>query len=115
MSGHRLQTAGGRQRALVVLLAVAVLCVPALVRATDSPKGSAPPLLRLNRGFNGPESKARLGPPAAQPVDVPVIDDAEPAGTSVAAPLLFVETLTSPAADVSPIILRGPPAFAHAR
>jgi hypothetical protein len=114
MSGDCLHTAGGRRRALVVLLAVAVLGVPALVRATDAPKGSAtPPLLRLNRGFNGPETKSRLTPPAAQPVEAPEAEPPSAPGTGPDATRLD-EPLPDRLLDGSPDTLRGPPAFAHA-
>jgi hypothetical protein len=105
-----LETASSRRRAVIVLLVLAVLSVPALVRATDPPKGSPNPLLRLNRGFNGPETKSRVAPPAARPLDAPQTDYADPPRRRSPRPVLN-ETLPDQPFDGRSDTLRGPPAI----
>jgi hypothetical protein len=107
MRRESLEAANGRRRVVVVLLVLAVLSVPALVRATDSFKNSSTPLLRLNRGFKGPETKSRLAPPAAQPLEAPLADPPPPASNRCAP--IIDESLPDPLFDSSDT-LRGPPA-----
>src|SRR6266567_2443979 len=108
MSPEFSETASHWHRAVTVLLVLAVLCVPPLVRATDSLKQSPTPLLRLNRGFSAPETKSRLTPPPARPLDAPVADQTAPLQTAHAAPVLN-ETIAAQPSDRSPDALRGPP------
>jgi len=107
------QTGASQGRVVVILLVLAVVSIPVLVRATDSLKESPTPLLRLNRGFNGPETKSRLTPPAAQPVEAPEAEPPSAPGTGPDATSLD-EPLPDRLLDGSPDALRGPPAFAHA-
>jgi hypothetical protein len=103
--------ATGRCRAPIFLLIVVMFCVPPLVRATDLLKGgtSSPLKFRLNRGFDVPQTKCRVSPPATRPAATPA--------TELAASIQLVtstrpddEALPPSPYDQSPTVLRGPPA-----
>src|SRR6266566_1583708 len=102
MSPEFSETASHWHRAVIVLLVLAVLCVPPLVRATDSLKQSPTPLLRLNRGFSAPETKSKLTPPPARPLDAPVADQTAPLQTAHAAAPVLNETIPAQPSDRSP-------------
>jgi hypothetical protein len=104
--------ATGPCRVGIVLLALVVLVVPPLVRATDSLKSSAAPLLRLNRGFNGPETKSKLAPPAAQPIDALAASEAAPPRSAGRKPATRQPAAYLPS-NQTPDVLRGPPARAN--
>jgi hypothetical protein len=101
LDGARLRLTG------VALIVLTLLCVPTLVRATQSlSRDSAS--IRLNRGFCAPESKARVEPPVAQAFFATILvtipgPRAVLAARAVTPPLLLAQR------DVSPPVLRGPP------
>jgi hypothetical protein len=101
----------GRFRAAVFLLVVTMFSVAPLVRATDHLRGEGgqPPLLRLNRGFNLPQTKARLLPP-------PAVEHIQTIGTYEGSlppvpdtVLCLDEAVPDSAPQASPDTLRGPP------
>src|SRR5438876_7529592 len=110
MSPESSETASHWQRAVIVVLVLAVMWVPPLVRGTDSLKGSPTPLLRLNRGFDVPELKSRLVPPTGQPLVKPLTRQTAPLRALSAASVLREAIPGRPSAR-SPHVLRGPPAL----
>jgi len=98
---------------LIALLIATLVCVPPLVRATqklDSAASSSSLSIRLNRGFDAPETKCKVPPPAASSLR-PFVDD------EVAPPLEvtqgYVDVVAFPVSqyESSPDALRGPPSF----
>ncbi|HEX4346574.1 MAG TPA: hypothetical protein VHZ73_03335 [Vicinamibacterales bacterium] len=89
----------------VALIIATLVLMPSLVRATQSLRHDTP-CIRLNRGFNSPESKCRVQPPSP-PVAAPiVIVSAVPAVVlSQPGAISLVETQH----DTPPAVLRGPP------
>ena len=98
-----------RQRLAWVALLVAVLVfVPTLVRATQSFNRDSG-TIRLNRGFDGPESKSRVAPPAVVLPAAVVMILAAPRIVVIARPVFVDDPLPSSQLDISPSVLRGPP------
>src|SRR5213080_4520259 len=98
-------------RAVSIALVAVVFCVPPLVRATDHVgAGTTSPLkLRLNRGFNVPETKCRVTPPPAESASLLAADEVTPPRTMSGAPAFDPAIAPSPH-HPSPEVLRGPPA-----
>jgi hypothetical protein len=103
--------AAGRFRSAIFLLILVMFCVPPLVRATDLLKaGTSSPLkIRLNRGFNVPQTKCRVTPPPAQPVAILATEVVVSTQTLTAASP-DDEALPASPPHQSPTDLRGPPA-----
>ena len=98
-------------RSIVVLvLAAAILWVPAAVRATGTVHGPATSGIRLNRGFDVPVEN-EFGPPSDTPSLVSTILKPSPATSAVArvCPLDSHEILPDTPDTVAPELLRGPP------
>src|SRR5262245_27046131 len=99
-----------RTKSLAFLVAIVVLLLPPLVRATSpalrAPESSS--TFRLNRGFDMPESKWRMTPSVAE-----TLDGAVPDGVSGNLPswhtLPDATLLPDHQYDRSPDPLRGPP------
>jgi hypothetical protein len=78
--------AARRVRLFVSFVVVALVLVPALVRATHSFDGDATKTIRLNRGFDAPESKCRVAPPASAAVHIAVLAFASPTDSIILVP-----------------------------
>jgi hypothetical protein len=95
-------------QAWITLLVSMLVLVPTLVRATQAlDPGATPPSIRLNRGFDAPESKCRITPPSAPLAVPPAFEWSAPAKVEFA---FFADApLPQAQRDVSPQVLRGPP------
>ena len=101
--------AQGHDRGCVAALVVALLVVPALVRATQRLDGAPTPCsMRLNRGFAAPASKVRLTPPRDATVQT-AAHDPEPRLTPIAAVPAPDEWILRPTPDPISESRRGPP------
>ena len=94
--------------AWVALIVATLVLVPTLVRATQTMAGSASTSIRLNRGFDVPESKCRVAPPVA-PVSAPIELEAVSRATFEAERSSDVVPRPQSQHDASPQVLRGPP------
>jgi hypothetical protein len=102
----------GRPRSLAFLLAILVLVLPPLVRATSSPLRApeSSSSIRLNRSFDMPESKWRVIPSVAESLDGAVPEVVSGALRAWHTPP-DTELLPDHQNDRSPDPLRGPPSF----
>jgi len=95
-------------RACALFVVITLLVVPAFLRATQPfPTNTSTSSIRLNRGFDAPESKCRVTPPAAPIAAVhvpePAPERSEP-GYSDGVDLIAVSQH-----DIPPDAFRGPP------
>jgi len=97
-----------RMRSWITALVIALVLVPPLVRATQTLDSPSPTAIRLNRGFDAPETKCRVVPPLAAVARLAP----EPVPSPLAA-LRGHERVETPLAvgrhDSPPDALRGPP------
>ena len=108
MDSRRLAGARPRLITWIGLLVITLLCMPTLVRATQSlVRDSAS--IRLNRGFDAPESKCRVIPPAAPAFAAALAVTTVPAPRVVLAAHPVTPSLASSQHETSPAVLRGPP------
>ena len=99
--------AARRVRLWISFVVVTLALCPALVRATHSFDGDATKTIRLNRGFDAPESKCRVAPPVSAAVHVAVFAFVSPTDSSILVP---TDDLRPVAIDaVRPRTPRGPP------
>jgi hypothetical protein len=99
----------GHDRGCVAALVVALVVVPALVRATQRLDGAPTPCsMRLNRGFAAPASKVRLTPPCDAAVQTAALDH-EPTLTPTTAASAPAEWILRSAPDPFSETRRGPP------
>ena len=101
--------------AVVALLVVTLLWVPAAARAMQPVHAAAPSTIRLNRGFDMPVDKQSL-PPADLPATLPAaIAQQETAVAAVLRPSGHRdETLPDAPDSCAPDPLRGPPSISIA-
>ena len=103
------RSAQGHSRGCIAALIVALVIVPALVRATQRLDGAPTPCsMRLNRGFAAPGSKVRLTPPGDATVQTAALDH-EPTLTPIAATSTPDEWIPDSAPDPFFETRRGPP------
>jgi hypothetical protein len=103
------RSAQGHNRGCFAALVVALVVVPAVVRATQRLDGGPTPCsMRLNRGFAAPGAKVRLTPPRDATIQTAAIDH-EPTLPPIAATSTPVEWIPDSAPDPFFETRRGPP------